>query len=76
MLKPMDRWAEPPIMEGKKMESLGKILAGAFLPLHAPLQSRQKSLNRSGLGSASRIAPRCPRRQVVLLAARPFWQHQ
>jgi len=27
----MDRWAEPPIME-KKMESLGKILAGAFLP--------------------------------------------
>ena len=23
MLKPMGRWAEPPIMEGKKVESLG-----------------------------------------------------
>jgi hypothetical protein len=33
-VKPMDRWAELPIME-KKMESLGKILAGAFLSLHA-----------------------------------------
>jgi hypothetical protein len=51
-VKPMDRWAEPLIMES--MESLGKILAGAFPSLYAPLQSRQKFLNRSGLSSVYR----------------------
>src|SRR6516164_2887956 len=39
---------------GKKWRASGRIgiLAGAFLSLHAPLQSRQKSLNWSGLSSA------------------------
>jgi hypothetical protein len=49
-VKPTDRRAEPPIME-RAWRASEKILAGAFLSLYAPLQSRQKSLNRSGLSS-------------------------
>jgi hypothetical protein len=49
MLKPMDPLGRAALIES--MESLGKILAGAFLSLYAPLQSRQKSLNLSALSS-------------------------
>jgi transposase InsO family protein len=48
-VKPMDRWAEPLIMES--MESLGRSSPGLFLSLYALLQSRQQFLNRSGLSS-------------------------
>ena len=53
MLKPMDRWAEPPIMEGKKMESLGKIRALHRAELARPGQCTGSLKERHSLHARS-----------------------
>jgi hypothetical protein len=57
----MDRWAEPPIMEGPKTDGASGTSPSPGLSVGL-LLARARITHR----------PLCPRRQVVLLAARPF----